>query len=251
MRVSTVMCIIMLSGGVLPGRGSAQLAEPLYAIDHPTAGLLQHGQYHLQGRLGAASSFLAAVRLGIKDVFQIGVSFGMQNVFERGEIELNDHIGFRFRLRLLEEAETPAMAAGFNSQGQGYYHGRLERYERKSPGFYLVLSKNYLLAIGYLSIHGGANYSLERNDDDDPDLFLAADWEPVGGFSIVLDADAALNDNVEGDGFGSGGIYLDAGIRLDYGENLSLMLIFRDVTENLEGSNDFGREFELVFVDAF
>ena len=77
------------------------------------------------------------------------------------------------------------------------------------------MSKNYLLAVGYLSIHGGANYSLERDDDDDPNLFLSADWEPVEGFSILLDSDAALNDNNEGDGFGGGGINLDVGIRLE------------------------------------
>jgi len=251
MRVIMVLLILLTADIVLPGRADAQLAEPLYAIDHPTAGLLQNGEYHLQGRLGPASSFLASLRLGFRNVFQIGASFGMQNVFERGDIEINDHIGFRLRLRLLEEAETPALAAGFDSQGQGFYHESLERYDRKSPGFYVVLSKNYLLAVGYLSIHGGANYSLEKNDDDDPDLFLAADWEPIEGFSILLDADAALNDNIEGDGFGGGGIYLDVGIRLGYGDNLSLMLIFRDVTKNLEDSDGIGREFELVFVDIF
>jgi hypothetical protein len=251
MRLSTIVFVAVLAAGGWPGRAGAELAEPLYAVDHPTAGLLRNGQYHFQGRLGPASSFLGGLRLGFRDVLQIGVSFGMQNVFERGDVELNDHIGFRLRLRLLEEAETPAVAAGFDSQGQGYYHEQLERYDRKSPGFYLVFSRNYLLAVGFLSLHGGVNYSLERRDDDDPDLFLTAEWSPVEAFSIVLDTDAALNDNTEGDGFGGGGIYVDVGLRLSYGDKLSMMLIFRDVTENFEGTSGVGREFELAFVDAF
>lgn len=230
---------------------TAQLSERLYSIDHPTCGLLQNGEYQLQGRLGPESSILTALRIGFRNIFQVGLSFGMQRVFERGDIDLNDHVGFHFRLRLLEEEETPAMAVGFNSQGQGFYHEALERYDRKSPGFYAVMSKNYLAALGFFGIHGGINYSLESKDDDDLDFFASADWEPVEGFTILLDADAALNDNNSGDGFGEGGIYLDGGLRLDYGDNLSMMLIFRDLTGNFEKSNQVGREFEIVFVDSF
>ncbi|MFH1755584.1 MAG: hypothetical protein ABIA59_07750 [Candidatus Latescibacterota bacterium] len=251
MRRFTVILLIMGVLCILPAPSPAQLSEPLYAIDHPTAGLLQNGEYHLQGRLGPESSILLGARIGFRNLFHIGISFGMQRVFERGDVDLNDRIGFRFRLRLLEEEDTPAIAIGFDSQGQGFYHEALERYDRKSPGFYAVLSKNYFLALGYFSIHGGVNFSTERKDDDDVNLFVAADWEPVEGFAIVLDADAALNDNNEDGGFGNGGIYLDAGLRFDYGDNLSFMLIFRDLTGNFQDTKQVGREFEIVFVDTF
>ncbi len=247
----SILCVWYSLILFVPQAAHAQLAEPLYAVDHPTAGLLQNGEYLFQGRLGPESSILLGLRIGFRNILHIGVSFGMQRVFERESVDVNDHIGFRFRLRLLEEAETPALAVGFDSQGQGIYHEGLERYERKSPGFYVVLSRNYLLALGYFSIHGGVNYSLEREDDDDPNLFLAADWEPVEGFAIILDADAALNDNADESSFGDGGIYLDAALRLEYGENLAMMLIFRDLTGNLRGSDRVGREFEIVFVDMF
>jgi hypothetical protein len=235
----------------LPVSSRAQLAERLYGIDHPTAGLLQNGEYHLQGRLGPESSILLGLRIGFRNIFHIGLSFGMQRVFERGDVDLNDHVGFRCRLRLLQEEETPALAIGFDSQGQGFYREERERYDRKSPGFYAVMSKNYIVALGFFAFHGGINYSTERKDDDDLNFFASADWEPVEGFAILLDADAALNDNNNGDGFGEGGVYLDAGLRLDYGDNLSMMLIFRDLTGNFHSSNQVGREFEIVFVDTF
>jgi hypothetical protein len=234
-----------------PAAAPAQLSERLYGIDHPTSGLLQNGEYHLQGRIGPESSILLGLRIGFRDIFHVGLSFGMQRVFERGDVDLNDHVGFRLRLRLLQEEETPALAVGFDSQGQGFYHEDFERYDRKSPGFYAVMSKNYLVALGFFAIHGGINYSMERRDDDDLNFFASADWEPVEGFAILLDADAALNDNNDNDGFGGGGVYLDAGLRLDYGDNLSMMLIFRDLSGNYHSSNQVGREFEIVFVDTF
>ncbi len=229
----------------------AQYHEPLYTVDHPTAGLLQNGEYHFQGRLGPESSILIGLRIGFRDIFQIGASFGMQRVFERGDVDVNDRLGFRIRVRLLQEEATPALAIGFDSQGQGFYHEGLKRYDRKSPGFYGVLSKNYLLALGCLSMHGGINVSTEREDDNDPNLFLSADWEIVNGFAILLDADAALNDNKKGGRFGQGGIYLDAAMRINYGENLFLMLVFRDLTGNFDDVNSVGREFEIGYVSSF
>ncbi|NIM19552.1 MAG: hypothetical protein GTO51_04130 [Candidatus Latescibacteria bacterium] len=245
---SITCCAVVM---VFPNLSRAQLSEPLYVIDHPTAGLLQNGGYHFQGRLGPESSILLGLRVGFRNFLQVGASFGMQRVFERGSVDVNDRVGFRVRVRLFEETESPALAVGFDSQGQGFYHGDLERYDRKSPGFYGVLSKNYALGAGFFSIHGGVNYSLEREDDDDPNLFAAAEWELVESFAILLDADAALNDNNEGSGFGEGGIYLDAALRVTYGESLSMMLIFRDLTGNFEGSDRVGREFEIGFVDTF
>jgi hypothetical protein len=251
MRPKPIILAAVLILSILSSSSPAQLSERLYGVDHPTCGLLQNGEYHMQGRLGPESSILLGLRVGFRNIFHIGISFGMQRVFERGDIDLNDHVGFRFRLRLLEEQETPALAVGFDSQGQGFYNEDVERYDRKSPGFYAVMSKNYMLALGFFSLHGGINYSTERKDDDDLNFFAAADWEPVEGFAILLDADAALNDNNDGDGFGEGGIYLDAALRLDYGDNLTMMLIFRDLSGNFEGSNQVGREFEIVFVDSF
>lgn len=233
------------------GPAFAGIEEPIYVIDSPTAGLLHNGEYLVQSRLGPESSVLVGMRVGFKDVVHLGASFGMQRVFERQDPSVNDHVGFQIRLRLIEETATPALAVGFNSQGVGRFDEARDRYERKSPGFYGVLSKNYLLIVGQLSLHGGVNYSVEGSDDDSANVFAAADWEMMNGLSLLLDGNAALDDNRKDGVYGDGGVYLDGAVRLRYGENVSMMLVFRDLTGNITGHDRVGREFELSFVQSF
>jgi len=221
-------------------------------VDAPTAGLLGHGEYHIQGRVGPESTILGGLRLGIKQVVQIGISFGVAGVFERGSPDFNDHPGFEARIRLVAEGESPAVAIGFSSQGAGFYDEGLERYERKSKGFYAVVSRNWRSFFGQLSLHGGANYSLERTDQESVDVFAAVDWGPFSGFALVLDWDAALDDNDAPEvGYGRGRSYLDAAVRVTYGENLSMMLVFRDLTGNFEPDPRVWREFEVAYMNFF
>jgi hypothetical protein len=236
---------------VEPQASRAQLVQHLYSIDHPTAGLLEHGGYQISGRIGPESSFLLGVRIGFRNLFQVGMAFGMQRVFDRGSIEANDVVGIRFRLRLLEEMITPALAIGFDSQGQGMYHEGLRRYDRKSPGIYAVLSKNYALQVGEISFHGGVSWSTERDDDDDPNFFLAAEWRLEERLAFLIDADAALNDDDNTDAFGRGGIYVDAAIRWTYDESVAMMLIFRDLSGNFAPDRRVGREFDFALIDYF
>jgi len=220
-------------------------------IDSPTAGLLGHGEYHVQGRLAPESAILLALRIGIRNRVHLGVSFGMQEVFSYEKISVNDQVGFMIRLRLIEEQSHPALAIGFNSQGTGPYYEEEERYERKSRGFYAVVSRNWKTPVGQLSLHGGVNYSLENNDQDTVNLFGVTDLEVIPGLEFILDLDAALNDNTDDTQFGGGGIYLDGAIRVSYGESLAMMLIFRDLTQNFRPERRIGREFEVAFVDMF
>lgn len=229
----------------------AQPNEPLYVIDHPTAGLLPHGFYEIKGKIGPGTSFLGGFKVGFKDRVQIGVSFGAQNVLGYGSPDLNDKIGFQARLRVIEESNAPALAVGFDSQGQGRYHGDFKRYDRKSPGIYVVVTKNYTFALGQLTPNGGVSFTTEREDDNDPNLFFGLNWTIANQFSILFDIDAALNDNADGGDFGEGGIYMDAGLRWYYGENLLMTLIFRDLSGNFAMSQGVGREFEIAFIEAF
>ena len=61
----------------------------------------------------------------------------------------------RLSVRLIEENRSPTLALGFDSQGNGIYSATAGRYQRKSPGFYGVLSKNWGVPLGDLSLHGG------------------------------------------------------------------------------------------------
>jgi len=230
----------------------AGIAEPIYMIDSPTAGLLAHGEYHIQGRIGPESSVLLAFRVGLKNRVYLGTSFGMQNLFSYEQVEFNDRPGFQFRVRLIEEDDRrPGLALGFNSQGTGAWNDEAERYDRKSKGFYAVLSRNWKIPVGHFSVHGGLNYSLENEDEDHANAFAAIDWEAITGLDFILDLDGAFNDNRDDERFGGGGMYLDGAIRVTYGENLQLMLIFRDLTKNYTPERRIGREFEIAFVDFF
>jgi hypothetical protein len=233
------------------GAARAGVAEPIYIVDAPTAGLLGHGEYHIQGRVGPESSILGAFRLGIKQVVHFGISFGVANVFERGTPDLNERAGFEARIRLVAEGQTPALAIGFSNQGAGRYDDRLERYERKSKGFYAVVSRNWRVVLGELSLHGGVNYSLERTDQESVNLFAAADWGPFSGLSFLLDWNAGLDDDEADVGYGSGRTYLDAAVRVTYGENLTMMLVFRDLTGNFAPDSRVWREFEVAYVNFF
>jgi hypothetical protein len=248
------LAVFILAAGVLvaPHTAAAGVEQPLYAIDSPTAGILGHGEYHVRGRIGPESSILLGARLGFFGRVQVGASFGMQRVLERADVSVNDRVGFQVRVRILNEYTTPALAVGFDSQGLGEYDEGADRYERKSPGFYGVLSKNWSIPVGDISLHGGLSYSLEdRDGDDELNAFAAAEWILFGAVGLVVDGNGAFNDNREDGRFGGGRLYLDGAVRVNYGENLSMMLVFRDLAGNYEPDQHVAREFELALINSF
>jgi hypothetical protein len=140
--------------------------------------------------------------------------------------------GVNLRVRLLDESVSlPAFTIGFDSQGKGYYNDDLNRYQIKSPGFFIAASKNFEF-LGYLSLHGVINYSLER-DDADKDLNLGVGFEKtIGGkFSIVGEYDFAVNDNT-GKALGDGNGFMNFGVRWSIGDGFTLGLNLRDVLDN-------------------
>lgn len=236
-------------GLLIAGSAAAQAPQALYLIDKPTAGILPHASYMLRGRMGPESSFLLEGRVGIRDIFQAGMSVGMQGVFERGDIHVNEHIGVKARVRVIQEGVLPAVALGVDTQGIGAYHKNLNRYDRKSLGFYGVVSRNYALSIGDLGLHGGVNWSLESDDDSSVNIFGGIELVLGGQLSLMLDADPALNDNVEDGMFGQGGYYLDGAVRLYANDSIVLTLVFRDLAANLY--SEVGREFDVALIQLF
>lgn len=250
-RMGRVAVAALVAAFFCAGEARGGVEEPVYVIDAPTSGLLGHGEYQVQGRVGPQSSIQLGLRVGLRDVLQVGVSFGAQRIFERSSVDVNERVGIRLRIRLIPEGAGPALAIGFDNQGVGAWNGAASRYERKSKGFYGVFSRNWRLAVGQLSIHGGANISTENADENGTDVFAAGDWEVVRGLSVLADWSAGLNDNIDDGVYGRGRSYLDAAIRVSYGENLSMMLTFRDLTGNYTPDPSVWREFEVVFVDFF
>lgn len=230
----------------------AALEQPVDNVRHPTAGIMRHREYRFQARLTPESSVQGGARLGLWDRAQVGIFYGVQRLVETGDPTFNDHIGFEVRARVLAEDRWPALAIGFDSQGWYQYHGADERYERKSPGFYAVGSRNWNSFAGDLSLHLGASYSLEDEDGDDaPVLFAGVDWTIANVVSLLADFDSAWNDDREDARYGEGGVYVDAGLRVALGDHLQLMLVFSDLTRNLAPGEDIGRELEVVYLNWF
>ena len=230
----------------------AGLEQPIDNARYPTAGIMSHREYRFQARLTPESSVQGGARLGFKDRAQIGVFYGAQRLIEMGDPTFNDHLGFEVRVRVVEEDRWPAIAVGFDSQGWYEYNGADERYQRKSLGFYAVASRNWRSFAGDLSVHLGANYSLERADGDDaPGMFGAADWTIAGRVSLLGDIGTAWNDDTRDGRYGEGGIYVDAGVRVALGDHLGLMVVFSDLTKNLAPGEEIGRELEVVYLNWF
>jgi hypothetical protein len=237
---------------VLAAPAHAGFDQPVDGTRYPTAGLLEHREYRFQARVAAESSLLLGARAGFKDRVQAGVFYGAQHLIDNDDVVTNPHAGFEVRVRILAEASHPAVALGFASQGWGAYDDDLERYQRKSPGFYAVASKNWRSFLGDLSLHGAVNYSLETGDGEKaPDVFASVDWTIFGHVSLLCDVDAAWNDDQPDDRYGEGGAYVDAGLRAALGNRLSLMLVFSDLTGNLAGEEHPARELEIAFTDWF
>jgi hypothetical protein len=249
------VCLSALIVSVLAcaSRASDERAEDLAIIDSPTAGILPHGGYLFVGSIGPRSSLVFGVKVGFHDRLMVGASFGMQEFIGRGDIELNDKPGFELRLRLIEETVVgPALAVGIDTQGEDAYLEEAERYERKSKGFYAVVSKNYRF-VGDLSLHGGANYSLEDRDEQGVNVFGGMSFGLFAGFSLLFDYNAALDDN-DGDVATSltrGRGYLDSGIQFDYMDNLKLKVMFKDLLGNYLPEKGVARSIEIWYTNYF
>jgi hypothetical protein len=175
---------------------------------------------------------LLGISAGILDRFSFGISYGGSRIIGAGSPVMNPIPGVNVRVRVLEEGLLlPALILGFDSQGKDAYLKDLDRFQIKSPGFYAAVSKNYAF-LGYLSIHGGVNYSLERADGD-RDVNAYAGLEKTLGpvLSALVEYNFATNDNnslAVGKGWG----YINAAIRLMLGNGLTISVNLKDIVRN-------------------
>jgi hypothetical protein len=228
---------LLLAGisGTARAQGSAGAdakIEPRYLIDVPTAGMLAHGGLALDMDFFENGGLLTSLSLGVFDRVLLGISYGGANLIGTDAAVWNKHPGFAIKVRLIEETEyIPAIALGFDSQGKEFYIDRLGRYAIKSMGLYGVLSKNYE-AWGDLSLHGGVNYSFERDDgDDDPNLFVGIDKSIGPVADLLAEYNLGWNDSNR-DALGRGRGYLDFGIRTSLGGGLTIGFNLKDVLKN-------------------
>lgn len=242
--------IILILSPVLFAQGTAGSGAKLesqYLIDMPTAGVLKKGNVGTSFYLMPEGVFIAQLDVGVFDNFSFGISYGASNFIGVGTPSWYKLPGVNIKVKVLEETETmPAISIGFDSQGKGQFFTNysdfnksdtntadfeINRFKIKSPGFFIAGSKNFQF-LGYLSLHGCVNYSLERDDmDKDLNLRIGAEKTLGSKLSIIAEYDFAVNDNIQtsmGDGTG----YLNAGIRWSIGEGFTIGFDLRDLLSN-------------------
>lgn len=231
--------------------GAGATYEPRMMIDMPTAGMLDKGSFAVDLNFYQEGGVLFGLSAGIFERLSFGIAYGGSRLIGGDEPTMNSTPGVNVKLRILEEsAGLPALAIGFDSQGKDGYLKDLGRYAIKSPGFFAVGSKNYTM-MGFLSLHGGVNYSLERGDDDkDVNFFFGAE-KTLGPFlSFVAEYNLGVNDS-DRRALGKGRGYLNGAVTMALGGGLTLGVNFKDILKNGKDVTVANRTVRMEYIAFF
>jgi len=222
--------------------------EYRYLIDMPSAGILEKGVVGVTTEILPAGVLIAVIEAGVFENVSIGISYGGGNLIGSGKVDWYNWPGVTIRARLINETSLiPAITLGFDSQGKGTYDDDLNRYSIKSPGFFGSVSKNFDF-LGYMSLHGTVNYSLEGSDGDNfVDVRAGVEKTLGSSFSLLVEYDFAFND--DNTDFASGKGYLNAGLRWSIGTGFTLGFDLRDLLSNKSSTkNAADRSFKIEYI---
>jgi hypothetical protein len=228
----TLFMILRSSMDAQGSAGTEGNQEPRFLVDIPTAGMVAKGSFALDVDFYQEGGVLLGLSAGILDRLCFGVSYGGTHLIGSDKPMMNPVPGVNLKVRIIEEnVALPAIVLGFDSQGRDGYLKDLSRYAIKSPGLFAVASKNYSL-LGFLSMHGGVNYSLERADGDkDFNAFAGVEKTIGNAVSLVMEYNLAANDS-NGKAPGKGRGYLNAGVKCTVGGGLTLAVCLKDLARN-------------------
>lgn len=206
--------------------------EHRFLIDMPAAGVLNKGYVSVMTDLLPYGIMITRIDVGVFDNFSFGISYGGENIIGSGEVTWYKQPGVNAKFKIFNEnANLPSITVGFDMQGKGRYFERDNRYEIKSPGFYAAVSKNYEF-LGYLSLHGVVNYSLEGDDGQNfTNLMIGVEKTLGPQVSLVVDYNFGFNDN-NTNRYGKGNGYLNAGLRWTVGSGFTIGFDLRDLLNN-------------------
>jgi len=215
--------------------GSSAKFEYRYLIDMPTAGILKKGFVGVTSDVLPEGVLIERLEVGVFDNISFGISYGGADIIGAGTPRWYKYPGVNIRYRAISESLVfPSLTFGFDSQGKGVYFDSTSRYAIKSPGFFGAVSKNFSF-LGYLSLHGTVNYSLESKDGENfMDLSVGAEKTIGANVSLIGEYDFAFNDN--SDKYGAGNGYLNVGIRWSVGEGFTIGFDLRDLLDNKKWS---------------
>lgn len=244
----TKILAVVVAAGLCVSAEAAERAELTRLIDSPTAGLIDKGRYGVALRLFANGGVLTQLDAGVLKRVTIAISFGGEHIIGDTDLNWQPRVEAAIRYRIIEEnTALPALVLGYDTQGYGS-HGN-ERYQVKSKGVFVALSKNYLSSLGQFGLHGGANLSRE---DDDGDLsgWIGVDKSINEDFALVAEYDLALNDNASS-ALGSGEGYLNAGALFALSRELRLGFYIKNWLGNGPGDVQTSRELTVLYTEEF
>jgi hypothetical protein len=244
-----ILAVSLLVAAAAPQARASGTVLPYRLVNAHTAGVLPEGFFDIDFRIyasrgGYGTGLITGAHVGITKRLSIGLSYGGEGIVGYSDrVRWNDLPGVMLKYRLFEEKfVTPALVLGFDNQGYGGPAGAAEYgydgYIYKSPGFFVSLSKSYImLNTAQIGFHGTVNYSLEGMDD--------VSWpSAAGGIDIGIndellffaEYDFALNDIT---GAGNKKHYwhphkgfLNLGIRWAFTENFHIEFDAIDILEN-------------------
>lgn len=227
-----ILCLLYVNTPAQGTAGESAKYEYRSLVDMPTAGILEKGMVGVSTDVLPFGTLISRLEVGVFEGICFGISYGGGNLIGAGNLSWYKFPGVDIRFRIFKESILmPAVTFGFDSQGKGEYFEKESRYSIKSPGFFAAASKNFAL-LGYLSLHGTFNYSLESEDGDNFVNFTGGIEKTIGSiFSVLAEYDFAFNDNSTNH-FGSGNGYLNVGVRLSLGEGFTFGLDLRDMLKN-------------------
>lgn len=245
---------------LITGAAGAQMAddvrslELLRVIHEPTAGVLKKGQYELELNSFGYGGMQVGIAIGLFDRFMFGVSFGGDGLIGYGKPTWNDLPGMIVKYRLIEESQVlPAVAIGFDMQGQGNWFKEDDRYLYKAPGGFIAASRNWMSPYGRFGLHGGVNINSTENDQEQGmDGFLGLDFSLNEQLALLLEYDFAVDDNEEDGRFGEGPYgYLNAGLRFTFAQALVIDVGAVDLFNSSAETDGWGREIRISYVETF
>ena len=263
-------CGILFSGPAM----SQEMVQPRRLVDTHTAGVLSKGCYDFEcrvypaGNIELGAGLNLGIAVGITNRLMLGLSYGGEGWVGRGKnAEFDPMPGFLVKYRIFEESiAMPGFAIGYDHQGYG---GRADTtsfdyngYVYKSPGFFIALSKNYLVFSKIqFGIHGAVTYSMEEIESVKwPNVYAGFDLGINDEISLVSEYNLGLHTRdpnphrralyarpQEG--------YLNLGLRWAFSESFYIEFDAKDVLENrkrLNGSTvGWSRELKLVYYSHF
>ena len=244
---------------ILSTFGSAQAyPPPTNLVSVPSAGTLVRGSYAMQMRVQKNGGLTSSLSVGITDRFQFGLSFGSANLIGDDSLEWYPRPEANLKYRLIDETTSmPGVSIGLDTQGQGQFNeaDTLMRYDVKAMGIFAAASKNWVTPLGNLGLHMGTNYNFAEVNDGDKDInyFFGFDMEFNPELSILLEYNAALNENdmtAKTMSISRGG-YLNAAIRWTFVERLHIEMDFNNLLFDNDKVDYFNRELKITYIEYF